>query len=175
MNRNEIINLLHDKFYIRKGELTSIKKIIEAAKEKGLIVEKQGVDNFLVYEESAIRDFTKPLKIIRDIPNLQYFECYNGVPIHQLVNQRLNGGWFSYTVWCYLANKQDGDYINFTDFNNEAPVQIAKAFDSLKHAGYIEETDKEIIFYIYAQSNLRTRCTWDYACSSERLAPVIYK
>ena len=40
MNRNEIINLLHDKFYIRKGELTSIKKIIEAAKEKGLIVEK---------------------------------------------------------------------------------------------------------------------------------------
>lgn len=175
MNRNEIINLLHDKFYIRKGDLTSVKKIIEAAKEKGFIVEKQGVDNFSIYEEVAIRDFTKPLRIVRGIPNLQCFECYNGVPIHQLVDQRLNGGWFNYSAWCYLANKQDGEYINFADFSDETPVETAKRFDSLKHAGYIEETDKEIIFYIYAQSSLRARCTWDYACNLERFTPVIYK
>ena len=81
MNRNEIIDFLHDKCRVRKGDLRSIKAIIAAAKEEGYTVEKDGIDNFIIYETDAIKDFTKPLRIIRDIPNLPKTECYNGVPI----------------------------------------------------------------------------------------------
>lgn len=81
MKRNEIIDFLHENYNVKKGELKSIKTIIEAAKKEKYTVKKNGVDNFIIYETDAIQDFTKPLKIVRDIPNLPKTECYNGVPI----------------------------------------------------------------------------------------------
>ena len=132
MNRNEIIDFLHDKCRVRKGDLRSIKAIIAAAKEEGYTVEKDGIDNFIIYETDAIKDFTKPLRIIRDIPNLPKTECYNGVPIMQLIEIIYHGCCFDYNAWCYLANKQSGEYINFSDFGKEEDqVDIAKGFETL--------------------------------------------
>lgn len=176
MNRNEIIDFLHNKCLVRKGELRSIKAIMAAAKEEGYTVEKDGVDNFIIYETDAIKDFTKPLRIIRDIPNLSKTECYNGVPIIQLVDYIYWGGCFSYTAWCYLANKQDGEYINFSDFGKEKDkIEIAKMFEVLKSHGHLEETETELVFYLYSQKSIHGKFPCYYFDNDKnlRLAPII--
>jgi hypothetical protein len=111
MNRNELVEFLHTNYRIRKGSLNNIKNIVSAAYKEGFVVEKNGVDNFNIYEDAAVRDFTKPLRIVREIPRLSNIEAYNGVPVVPLMKEMWCGGWFCFQSWCYLANKQDGEYI----------------------------------------------------------------
>lgn len=175
MNRNEIIDFLHETCKVRKGDLRSIKAIIAAAKEERYTVEKDGVDNFIIYETDAIQDFTKPLRIVRNIPNLPKTECYNGVPVAQLIGSICYGGCFNYSTWCYLANKQDGEYINFSDFGKEEDkIAIAKSFEILKVHGHLEETETELVFYVYGQNSVFGRYPYHYFDYGEdlRLAPI---
>lgn len=176
MNRNEIIDFLHETCKVRKGDLRSVKAIIAAAKEERYTVEKDGVDNFIIYETDAIQDFTKPLRIVRNIPNLPKTECYNGVPVAQLIGSICYGGCFNYSAWCYLANKQDGEYINFSDFGKEEDkIAIAKSFEILKMHGHLEETETELVFYLYGQNSIYGKYPYRYFDHDEglRLAPII--
>lgn len=176
MNRNEIVDFLHETCRVRKGDLRSIKAIVAAAKEERYTVEKDGVDNFIIYETDAIQDFTKPLRIVRAIPNLPKTECYNGVPVAQLIESIYWGGCFSYSAWCYLANKQDGEYINFSDLGKEEDkIAIAKSFEILKMHGHLEETEAELVFYLYGQNSICGKYPYRYFDHDEglRLAPII--
>lgn len=131
--------------------MSTIKDIIEKSKQYGYLITKEGVDKYSIVETYGIQDFTKPLRIHREIPKLAKTECYNGVPIGLFASYDYAYQCYDYKPWCYLANKQDGDYIYFnellSEYDNEE--QIALAFDFLRWYGFIKENDNYLDFYFY--------------------------
>ena len=124
------------------------------ALESGYTVIKNAPDDYDLVETYSIKDFTKPLKINREVPALSNFECYNNVPIGLLCHYW--GFPFDYTIWCYLANKKDEEYIHFNDLRHiyKNDVDIANSFDWLRYIGHLNETDTHLEFYIYPQQSL---------------------
>lgn len=148
MTREDVVNFLCDKCNCYKKDIKTINLMIEAGKECGYLIIKNGVDNYDIREMCAITDFTKPLKVCRDIPPLAPTECYNGVPLGMFYNVNHFTTRFNYKLWCYLANKNDGSFIYFNDFDEE-PEELAKDFDCLVSLGYLREKNDYLEFYLY--------------------------
>lgn len=172
MNRDEIVEYLcHDSHYYKK-DLRTIKNIIEGGAQIGYTITKKGPDIFDIIETNTIKDFTKPLIIHRDIPPLAPTECYSGVPIGVFYSLDHFCGKFSITLWCYLANKQDDNYIHFSDLRSyfDSDDEIAEYFDGLVSYGYLKETDTNLEFYFYPQVNNNIR--FPHEKEYKRLTPL---
>lgn len=143
MTRNEVINFLHKVYYVPKGDMSTIVKMIEQANNFGFDVVKNGVDDYSLLETCAIKDFTKPLIIHREVTE---WDNVNGIPISDLICAAIeNPHYMDPFIWTYLARKQDGDIIDFNDFDN---VQEAIwNFDAMKLLGYIDEDEYNLHFY----------------------------
>lgn len=168
MTREEVVNFLCDKCNCYKKDVKTINLMIEAGRENGYLIIKKGVDNYDIRETCAITDFTKPLKVYRNIPLLAPTECYNGVPIGIFYNLDYFMTRFNYKLWCYLANKNDNDYIYFSEFD-EKPIELAKDFDYLVSLGYLREKDDCLEFYLYPLPERIRNPRLD-----ERLTPLKY-
>lgn len=153
MTRDEVVSFLCDRCNCYKKDVKTINSMIEEGRKLGYLIIKQGVDNYTIREACAITDFTKPLKICRDMPVLAPTECYNGVPIGIFYNMSYFMTRFDYRLWCYLANKNDGDFIYFNDFN-EDEIELAKGFDCLVWLGHLKEKEDCLEFYLYPQLEL---------------------
>ena len=53
----------------------------------------------------------------------------------------------------FVANKNDGDFIYFNDFN-EDEIELAKGFDCLVWLGHLKEKEDCLEFYLYPQLEL---------------------
>jgi hypothetical protein len=168
MTREEVVNFLCDKCNCYKKDIKTINLMIEAGRENGYLIIKKGVDSYDIREACAITDFTKPLKVYRNIPLLAPTECYNGVPIGIFYNLDHFMTRFNYKLWCYLANKNDNDYIYFSEFD-EKPIELAKDFDCLASLGYLREKDDCLEFYLYPLPDRIRNPGLD-----ERLTPLKY-
>lgn len=159
MTRQEVVNFLADNYDIRKKDMTTIKEMIFAAKNVGYDVIKKGVDNYEVYESCAIRDFTKPLVIHKEIPDHMKDSCYNDVPIFELyVNGFMRAGEFDLNIYYDLmVNKKDGDKIIIED------DYLVKHYDFMQAIGYLKETENTIEAYA---------CSFDY---EYKIIPYKYK
>ncbi len=169
MTREEVVDFLCDKCNCYKKDVKTINLMIEAGRECGYLITKKGVDNYDIRELNAITDFTKPLKICKDMPLLASTECYNGVPIGVFYNLSHFMTRFSYKLWCYLANKNNGDFIYFSDFDVN-PVELAQDFDYLVSLGYLREKDDCLEFYLYPLNEWVRGPRLD----DERLTPLKY-
>lgn len=153
MTRNEIVDFLHEVFNYRKGELTSIKSIVECAAKEGYIVEKIDKDEFSIKERCAISDFTKPFMIDRAMPdNMTDWELCNGVPIAHIVAEVWYGGYFAHGLWCYMSNQIDNYHLKVEQIVPniyETIEDLVKSFDAMTSLGYFEETEDYIIFHMY--------------------------
>jgi hypothetical protein len=68
LTRQDVIEFLHDNYNCRKGDMKNIKDMINVGKKVGYIINKDGIDNYSMREIGVIVDFTKPLKIYRELP-----------------------------------------------------------------------------------------------------------
>ena len=102
-------------------------------------------------EQGTIKDFTKPLIIHREIPALAATETYNGVPVGLLASLEYYCSGLDQRLWCYLANKQNGDTIRFNELRSlyDTDLKIAIGFDRLCCFGHLRETAENIEFYFY--------------------------
>lgn len=151
MTRAEIVNFLSTNTNCFKKDLTTIKDIIANARKEGYLVIKRGIDNYEIRESCAITDFTKPLKIIRDVPIDSEFEVYNKVPLAQVAEDVYFGA-LDIGLYCYLCNKNTGDNISFIDLEGSVE-RIAKNFDLMTSLGYLYEQEDCIEFYVYPNEN----------------------
>jgi hypothetical protein len=93
-------------------------------------------------------------------------KVYKGVPLVDIIEEYFGGGSFSPMIWCYLANKEDGDYIHFRDFadgeelEEEDVMSIAISFDLMSFLGYIEEKEDCIVFYLSKTRSVHERYVW---------------
>lgn len=168
MTREEVVSFLCDKCNCYKKDVKTINLMVKAGKENGYLIIKRGIDNYDIREINAVTDFTKPLKICRDMPLLASTECYNGVPLGMFYNLNHFMTRFNYKLWCYLANKNDNDFIYFNDFDVN-PVELAKDFDYLVSLGYLREKEDCLEFYLYPLSEWIRGPRLD-----ERLTPLKY-
>jgi hypothetical protein len=172
MTREEVIEFLCETCKSYKKDVKTIKDMIEEGRKNGYDILKCGVDKYRIKESCAIEDFRKPLKIIREIPPLAKTECYNGVPVGLFSKMAYVCGNFDYRLWCYLANKEDGDYIHFQDFEVK-PEVLAICFDELVWLGHLKEKEDCLEFYIYPKKDI------DYGIrgpqhEKRRVTPLIY-
>lgn len=176
MTRKEIVDFLHEECSIYKKDLSTIKDIIEIGSQKGFNIIKNGIDDYELQYKCVIKDFTKPLKIYRDLPDdSNNFNTYNGVYIKRLIDAIWSGGYFNEDIWCYLANKNDGDFILFEDFD-DSPEKIAYCFDMMSAMSYIHETDNFIEFYLYGCYMGESKwCRYYLNHPENRLTPLKYK
>ena len=185
MTLNELKEFLNEKAHIRKADMRSARATLEVAKEQGLIVTRLEGDQYAVEEDSSmiIKDFSKPLIIDRtsrkgfgDEDDQDFM--FNGIDVisvvyHYMISQ------YSLYLWAYLANKQDGDTIDFDYFYNKhcrrsekTEAVLAREFDELKWRGFLEETDTNIIFHVYPSLEHESRPTWWFSNPEIRFAPV---
>lgn len=118
MKRQEVVDFLHKNYHCQKGKVKTINSLIEGAKYFGYRLVKNGVDDYSLYENGVIVDFTKPLKIKREIPDLAKNKAYNGVPLVLFTNWNYIGAGFNLELWCYIMNKKDNDYISFDEIKS---------------------------------------------------------
>lgn len=147
MNRNEIVDFFNENYGIRKKDLGSLEKIYDVANNLKYKIEKIDKDNFILEEFGIIKDFSKPVKIIREVTDRDG-GCYNGVPLGEICNKSLNAmGDFNVYLYCKLINMNDGDII---DLNDGFSI---RSYDLLQHYRYIYEKDDCIEIYVSAFSN----------------------
>lgn len=151
MTIKEIKDILHDYYLYRKSDLRTIKSVIEAIEKEGYVIVKNGVDDYSLEEKGFIKDFTKPIKVYENTPELADHIQYKGIPMAQLVD------FFIYAcdvpkLWCYLANNNE----NVIHFDKMIELEIAKNYDSLIYfldcftvEGILAEKEDHIAFYIY--------------------------
>ena len=181
MKRQEVIDFLHKNYHCRKGKVKTIKELTEGAKYFGYKLIKNGVDNYDLYENGVIIDFTKPLKIKREIPDLAKNKAYNGVPLILFLDWMYVGAGFNPELWCYIMNKKDNDYISFEEIKNleimncKSNEKIVRQFDYLAHFGYIKEKEDCIEFYAYPSPERLEVPTKMLDCEVERQAPYIIR
>lgn len=154
MTRKEIIEFLNEEYGCRKTDMKTIKEMSEVALSVGYEVIKNGVEDYELHEVGVIIDFTKPLKINRDIPALANNKMYNGVPI-SLICEMSYFLSFNNELWCYLMNKKDGDIIHFDEILNantlwcKSNESIVKNLDVLTYLGFMKEKKDCIEVYAY--------------------------
>lgn len=170
MTRQEVVNFLADNYDIRKKDMTTIKEIIFEAKCVGYDVIKKGVDNYEIYESCAIRDFTKPLVIHREIPDDKKNLCYNDVPIIELwATTIMRTGEFDIEIYYDLmVNKKDGDRIVIENDD------LVKKYDFMQALGYLKETENTIEAYAYSFDPGYKNIPYKYRNNElNRLTPII--
>lgn len=157
LNKVELIEFFHDNYEVRKGDLSTFKKIAEVAEELHYDLIKNGVDNFTLQEKSAILDTTKPLKMIRDIPSTSPFDSYKGLSRKCIVND---------PVWFYLANQEDNKVISITflaESLGEDVNTILWRLDRMSNDGYLIETKDNLEFHFYPMNKpVADRCIGNY-------------
>ena len=178
MTRQEVIEFLCETCNSMKKDMKTINAMIEEGYLHGYDIIKRGVDNYEIYEAIAIKDFTKPLKIIRDFPNTGNTQEYCGVPLALLCHTWWSTG-FSPELWCYLANKQDGEYIYFSELYDEytgidRDTQIAIDLDIMKLNGFLKEKEDCLEFSLQdVYADKLPPCPRHYNFSDKiRLAPL---
>ena len=152
MTRQEVIEFFYKNFTCKKSDMRTIKDLQELADKKAYRLIKNGPDDYNLREKYAICNFTKPIKICRDIPPLAPWKCYNGVPVSLFTDsyEHISGD-----IWCYMMNKNDGDIIHFNDFINNNIERcnniddVVYAFDWMTNLGFLREQDNYIVFYAY--------------------------
>ena len=161
MTRKEIINFLHDTYGCKKTAMKTIAGLKECADSVGYVVIKKGVEDFDFWEKGVITDFTKPLRIHRDLPALSPTQMYNGVPVGIIVNRSyFSGDTFNEELWCYIMNKKNGDIIHFDEIINlkirdcKNYEDVLYWFDEMVYWGFIKETDDAIEFYAYPKDRV---------------------
>ena len=176
MTLNEVKNFLNQNCHYRKSDMRSIKNIAEMAKECMLTLTKNNTDDYSLSENFAIKDFRKPLIIDRTIrfTNNKEF-VVNDINIISFISDCMNKQ-FNPRLWCYLANKKDGDIIDFDYyFDNHwvlSPELLAQEFDDLVLDGYLEETDKNIIFHFEPIEVNLGRIQWWEENYPHRFTPI---
>ena len=177
MTRKEVIDFLHNNCDCRKGDMKNIKDMISIGKKAGYIISKEGVDNYSMYELGVIVDFTKPLKIYRELPQLSKSKYYNGVPVSMFSDWNYIGVGFNPELWCYLMNKNDGDIIRFDEiihcdtYRCETYEDIIDSFDKLVWFGYVKEKEDCIEMYAYPRQ-YEEKFSWEYFDKKvKRMAP----
>ena len=161
--------------------MKNIKDMINIGKKVGYTIIKNGVDNYTMCENGVIVDFTKPLKIYRELQPLKSSKAYNGVPISLFYDSGYLCSGFNCELWCYLMNKKDNDIIHFDDIINEEIEycdtydKIVYNFDLLSQFGYVRETDEYIEIYAYPiQSDMKF--SWEYYSKDlNRMAPYKFE
>lgn len=170
MTRQEVVNFLANEYDIKKKDITTIKEIISVAKEIGYDVIKKGVDSYEIYENCAIRDFTKPLIIHREIPDDKKDVCYNNVPIIDIYAITvMRTGEFSMEIYYDLmVNKKDGDTLTI---KNDYWIQY---YDFMHALGYLKETDDAIEAYVCSIDTDYKKIPYKYRKGMiKRMTPVI--
>lgn len=154
MTRKEIVDFLHEEYDCQKTKMKTIKDMTNVAYSVGYTVIKNGVEDYDLCETGVIVDFTKPLRINREMPALANNKMYNGVPLSLMIN-------FSYylefnaELWCYLMNKKNGDIIRFDEILDgqtqwcKSNLDIVKNFDVLTYLGFMKEKENYIEVYAY--------------------------
>lgn len=163
--------------------MRTVKDIEQIAEKEHYQVIKNSPDNYDLYETGAVLDFTKPIKINREIPPLASHKAYNGVPLYLFTYTFAY--YINFELWCYVMNKKDGDYIHFNDILN-TDIQYCKDiedivfnFDLLVHHGYLRERKDCLEFYAYPIKD-GIQLPLDYIFQQEcnkkvsRLAPFKY-
>lgn len=177
MTLNEVKNFLNQNCRYRKSDMRSIKNITEMAKECMLTLTKNGTDDYSLSEDFAIKDFHKPLIIDRTprFANNKEFTV-NGLNVVSFIYDYMNKQ-FNPRLWCYLANKKDGDTIDFdyylTNHWTQSASCLAQEFDDLVLNGYLEETDNNIIFHLEPIKVNLGRIQWWVENYPHRFAPII--
>lgn len=177
MTRKEIINFLHDTYGCKKTAMKTIAGLKECADSVGYVVIKKGVEDFDFWEKGVIIDFTKPLRIHRDLPALSTTKMYNGVPVGIIIDQ-MNVGLavFNPDLWCYIMNKKDGDIIHFDEiislkaYGCKDYENILDWFDEMTYCGFIRETEETIDFYAYPRETIKSQPD-RYMVNRKRFAP----
>ena len=163
MTREEVTTLLVNNYNVRKSYLRTIEGLQNEAWENAhLKITKKGRD-YQIEEPSAIKDFTKPLIIHREIVNEGPYSSYNGVPLW-LCDQVHWQTFLVPTYWFYFMNKRDGDVIHFDEFH---------CF------GFLKETDTNLEFFATDQEDIRQRLPlyskgWGQYEVIKRLTPLKY-
>ena len=163
--------------------MKNIKDMTDVAYKVGYTIKKNGVDDYTLQENGVITDFTKPLQIRRDLPDLASNKMYNGVPL-SLISDYIycGGGEFNPELWCYLMNKKDGDSIRFGEILNLNMLwcknisDIVNNFDSLVYLGFLKDKEDYIEVYAYPLKDV-PRGPLNYRMenrTTERFAPVKY-
>lgn len=156
--------------------MKTIKNMMDVASKVGYTIVKNGVDDFELHENGVIIDFTKPLRIHREIPDLAPNKAYNGVPISLCVNA-LYVYDFNVELWVYLMNKQDGDIIHFDEILNlktqwcDSNEDIVKSFDNLVFMGFVKDSDEYIDVYAYPQEKTILPFKYKTEKNMKRFAP----
>lgn len=181
LTRQDVIEFLHDNYNCRKGDMKNIKDMISVGKKVGYIINKDGIDNYSMREIGVIVDFTKPLKIYRELPQLSKSKYYNGVPLTLFTDWNYIGIGFNPELWCYLMNKRDGDIIHFDEIIHSDTYRcnnyedIIDNFDALSWFGYIREKDDCIEMYAYPQQ-YEDKFSWEYFDKKvKRMAPYKFE
>lgn len=160
--------------------MRTIKAIEEIANKENYSIIKNGPDNYDLWEKGVVVDFTKPIKIDREIPPLASHKAYNGVPLYLFTYTPTY--YINFELWCYIMNKQDGDYIHFKDILNvdmhwcNTIEEILYHFDLFVNYGYLRETAEYLQFYAYP-INDGIHIPFNYMGAGgnvERLAPYKY-
>lgn len=156
MTREEVRDFLHENFQCKKTNMKTIKGIEAMANACNYkLVKKYGEDDYQLFENGIIVDFTKPLRINRELPkDLLPTKAYNGVPIDILVENYM---WSNVNVelWSYLMNKKDGDIISFDEILHYKTSgckdypDIVFYFDYLTSFGYMKEEKDCIEIFAY--------------------------
>lgn len=179
MTKKEIINFLHNYYQVKKTKIKTIKDMIKIADQFGYVIVKNKPDNYTMYEKGVIVHFNKPLKINRELPKLAASQMYNGVPLSLIVEQSCFLS-FNVELWCYLMNKNDGEFIDLNEIKNlkiswcENKEKIVRNFDNLVYLGYLREKENCIECYAYPLQDkiIPPNTYFDYEF---RLAPAIFE
>lgn len=83
--------------------MRTIKTIEEIANKENYSIVKNGPDNYDLCEKGVVIDFTKPIKIDREIPPLASHKAYNGVPLYLFTYTQTY--YINFELWCYIMNK----------------------------------------------------------------------
>ena len=139
--------------------MKTIKDMISCAESAGYKVIKNGVENYSLRENGVVIDFTKPLKIHREVPPLASHHIYRDIPITMITSMIPQG--FNVELWCFLMNKKDNDLIRFNEIKNlnirgcSSDKDIIHSFDWMTHLGFVEEQDEYIHIYTYPTQGYR--------------------
>ena len=155
MTLDEIADFFNTEYRISKRDLKTIKNTIFIGQRFGYIISKNGPGDLSIREMNAITDFTKPLKIINNIPTTRETEVCNRVPLPVLVECTQSVHNFDEHIWSYLANRKDGDRIDFSQLGSNE-LEIALKFDVLVWSGFLVERETRIEFYLYPRADART-------------------
>lgn len=144
LNKKDTVEFLHNRsLRPNKGSMKTIANMIEVGKECGYQITKVGIDQFEILPNYFIKDYDKPIKIYKELPNDIKPDCIvDGKPWVKVYDDCFNGFTSgAFEAICYLYKLEDGDKLDPTRFKD---YEMALA----QFLGYVRE-DKHIIYVYY--------------------------